>query len=99
MIFCVRYALSFIWNPNEFTNRNEDKPHVKIIGNTILSIAVIFLAWCIFKASSVLLLDIFKWSIKMYGLLAIICETFGFVNFGDLSRIDEYIEKRDKDRK
>lgn len=99
MIFFVRYTLSFIWNPNEFTNRNEDNPYVNIIGNTILSIVVIFLAWYIVKASGVLLLDILKWNIKMYGLLIIICETFGFINFGDLSQIDEWIEKRDKERK
>jgi hypothetical protein len=94
----MRYTLSFIWNPNTHSNRsNKYRPLSKIIGKIILSIIMIFLAWCIFKASCVLLLDIFKWDIKMYCLFAIICETFGFIEFGDLSYIDEYIEKHDKE--
>lgn len=97
MIFLVRYSLSYIWNSNESENRSEDSPRVKIAANIIASIVVIFLAWCIFKASGVLLLDILKWDIKMYGLLVIICETWGFINFGDLSQIDEWIEKHDKE--
>lgn len=98
MIFCLRYTLSFIWNPNIPSNRsNEFRPLSKIIGNIILSIIVIFLTWCVFKASFVLLLDILKWDIKMYGLLTIICEACGFIMFGDLSYIDEWIEKHDKE--
>lgn len=97
MIFIVRYGLAFIWNPNERENRKERDPRAKILGNIITSIIVIFVAWCIFKASGVLLLDILKWDIKMYGLLVIICETWGFINFGDLSEIDEWIEKHDKE--
>lgn len=98
MIFFVRYVLSFTWNPNASANRsNKFSPLTKIIGNAICSIIVIFLAWFIFKASCILLLDILKWDIKLYGLLAIICETLGFIKYGDLSRIDEWIEKHDKE--
>ena len=32
----------------------------------------------------------------MYVLLLILCETWGFVTFGDLSYIDEWIEKEHK---
>ena len=97
MIFLVRYLLSFTWNPNEFENRKEHDPRVKMLTNIFTSIVVIFVAWCIFKASGVLLLDILKWDIKMYGVLVIICETWGFINYGDLSEIDEWIEKHDKE--
>ena len=97
MIFIVRYGLAYIWNPNERENRKEHDPRVKVLTNMIVSIVVIFVAWCIVKASGVLLLDILKWDIKMYGVLAIICETWGFINFGDLSQIDKWIEEHDKE--
>lgn len=98
MIFFMRYCLSFFWNPNTSPNRsNKYSPLTKIIGNTFLSIIVIFLTWCVCKAYSVLLLDILKLDVKIYGLLAIICETLGFIMYGDLSKIDEWIEKHDKE--